>query len=105
MRETKGLISAFRLDGKGGGAPLTWEQIRAHRPEEGPVWIQLNLAFDPSCLENMAAVRHHLPDFAVLDPKGRQDETGWDACAAGWFSPSWEIDDDSVYFRADARAE
>jgi hypothetical protein len=33
MSESGGLIYAVRLDGRGGGEPLDWEQIRAASPQ------------------------------------------------------------------------
>jgi hypothetical protein len=67
--------------------------------------IQMNFAFDPETLSDFAAVRYHLPDFAVLDTKGRADETGWDVPVAGWFSPEWEIREDWMYVNRGVRLE
>ena len=33
MSESDGLIYAVRLDGRGGGTPLDWDQIRAGSPQ------------------------------------------------------------------------
>jgi hypothetical protein len=61
--------------------------------------IQMNFAFDPEVLTDFSALRYHLPDYAILDAKGRLDETGWDVPVAGWFNPEWEIRDDWMYVR------
>lgn len=42
MNEQFGLVSAWVLDGDGAGHELDWEGIRAHRPEDGPLWIHVN---------------------------------------------------------------
>ncbi len=43
MRETTaGLICALQLDGKGGGTPLDWEQVYAHQPKNGVMWLHLD---------------------------------------------------------------
>ncbi len=37
-----GLICAFVLDGRGGGRPLGWAEIRTWRPEDGVLWVHLD---------------------------------------------------------------
>ena len=41
MDESDGLNGAWRLDGKGGAAALDWYGVTAWRPEDGPIWIEL----------------------------------------------------------------
>jgi len=41
MDENGGLNGAWRLDGKGGAAALDWNGVTAWRPEDGPIWIEL----------------------------------------------------------------
>ena len=43
-----GLIHAYLLDGKGGGRPLDWSEIRQWTPEQGPVWIHLDYTSEVS---------------------------------------------------------
>lgn len=38
----QGLVTAYLLNGKGGGAPLEWEQINAWQPEQGLLWVHLD---------------------------------------------------------------
>lgn len=38
-----GLISAYRLDGSGGGTALDWRDIQAPPPSDGVTWIHLDL--------------------------------------------------------------
>lgn len=42
MTQDTGLINAFLLDGKGGGKPLNWEEIRAWTPNRSVLWVHLN---------------------------------------------------------------
>ncbi|MGE4220226.1 MAG: zinc transporter ZntB [Alphaproteobacteria bacterium] len=39
---TDGLNGAWRLDGKGGAVALDWDGVTAWRPEDGPIWIELD---------------------------------------------------------------
>ncbi len=41
MNEQPDLICAYALDGRGGGRRLDWDRVRAHRPEDGGLWIHL----------------------------------------------------------------
>ncbi len=40
--EADGLVSAYLLDGKGGGRELTWTEVRGWSPEQGTLWVHLN---------------------------------------------------------------
>jgi zinc transporter len=40
--ENEGLITAFIFDGKGGGYPITWEEVRSWAPDQGVMWVHLN---------------------------------------------------------------
>jgi zinc transporter len=42
MSESAGLICAYLLDGKGGGQPIGWDEIRAWKPEQGTLWLHLD---------------------------------------------------------------
>ena len=43
MKETdQGLVSAYILDGKGGGRKVGWEEIDSWKPKQGILWIHLN---------------------------------------------------------------
>jgi len=43
MSESDGLIYALQLDGRGGGAPVGWDEIRAGSPQPGgPLWLHLD---------------------------------------------------------------
>ena len=39
----EGLICAYLFDGKGRGKVLGWEGIRAWKPEDGVIWVHVNL--------------------------------------------------------------
>ncbi|KPJ80826.1 MAG: hypothetical protein AMJ58_06985 [Gammaproteobacteria bacterium SG8_30] len=41
MNEQPDLICAYALDGRGGGRRLDWDGVRAHRPEDGGLWVHL----------------------------------------------------------------
>ncbi len=41
-----GLVAAYRLDGRGGGEQLDWEQLKRWQPGEGVLWVHLNRKFD-----------------------------------------------------------
>ncbi len=49
MTETDGLISAFLLDGEGGGRALGWEQIAALQESDGVLWVHLDRNVERSC--------------------------------------------------------
>lgn len=38
----QGLISSWRLDGKGGGTPLNWDELQADSADAGVTWIYLD---------------------------------------------------------------
>lgn len=42
MTEQKGLLSAFVLDGNGGGREVSWDGVRAWQPSTGVLWIHLD---------------------------------------------------------------
>ncbi len=42
MSDDDGLLSAYVLDGEGGGKSLGWEGIRAWQPEQGVLWVHLD---------------------------------------------------------------
>ena len=43
MKETdQGLVSAYILDGKGGGRKVGWEEIGSWKPKQGILWVHLN---------------------------------------------------------------
>lgn len=44
MDENNGLVFAFALDGKGGGIPLDWNEIKAWRPGESTLWLHMDYA-------------------------------------------------------------
>ncbi len=41
MEASPDLICAYILDGQGGGRSVAWEGVRAHRPEDGVLWVHL----------------------------------------------------------------
>lgn len=43
-----GLICAYLLDGEGGGEQLSWDLVRAWKPEDGPLWVHLDYACEDS---------------------------------------------------------
>jgi len=61
--------------------------------------VQLNVSVRPEDLADIFAVRYHIPDYIVLDEEGRKDPTGWQAPAAGWFTPEWSLDTDLLDLR------
>jgi zinc transporter len=61
MTEPQGLIYSVRFDGKGGGTPIGWNEIRSWSPASGgPIWLHL----DYSAPE----VRSWLLEESGLDP-------------------------------------
>lgn len=42
MKKEKALITAYLLDGKGGGRQLKWSEINEWKPEQGVLWVHLN---------------------------------------------------------------
>jgi zinc transporter len=48
MTEENGLISAFILDGKGGGRAVDWQGIRAWRADQGMLWVHLSFTAEGS---------------------------------------------------------
>ena len=42
MSDADGFVFAYRLDGRGGGAKLTWEQARQLPVEDGLLWLHLD---------------------------------------------------------------
>lgn len=42
----EGLVAAYRLDGRGGGERLDWQDIRRWQPGNGVLWVHLNRKFD-----------------------------------------------------------
>ena len=46
MDGENGLICAYVLDGKGGGAPLDWEGVAGWGPQQGTLWVHLDHASD-----------------------------------------------------------
>ena len=41
MQVAADLICAYVFDGNGGGRLLDWSGVRAHRPEDGWLWVHL----------------------------------------------------------------
>lgn len=39
---TSGLLHAYLLDGRGGGRALSWDEVRAWRPGDGLLWVNLD---------------------------------------------------------------
>jgi len=48
MTEQEGLLSAFVLDGKGGGNEISWDDIRSWQPSIGTLWVHLDRAHPES---------------------------------------------------------
>lgn len=48
MSETRGLIHAFVLDGKGGGRRLDWAGVEAWQESDGVLWLYLDLTQEDS---------------------------------------------------------
>ncbi|MBF0370051.1 MAG: zinc transporter ZntB [Magnetococcales bacterium] len=48
MEIQNSLIHAFILDGQGGGRPMDWDEIRSWTPEQGFLWVHLQLAYQES---------------------------------------------------------
>ncbi len=55
-----GLICAYALDGHGGGKEIGWEEIRAHKPDDGPIWVHLD--------RTSREVREFILNNAPVDP-------------------------------------
>ena len=46
MSENDGLVFSYILNGKGGGTPIDWEQIRKWKPDQGILWLHLDYKDD-----------------------------------------------------------
>jgi len=55
-----GLICAYALDGQGGGKQIGWEEIREHKPDDGPIWVHLD--------RTSREVREFILNHAPVDP-------------------------------------
>ena len=42
MDENDGLVFSYILDGRGGGRPISWEDVEKWIPEDGMLWLHLN---------------------------------------------------------------
>ncbi|HLD16153.1 MAG TPA: zinc transporter ZntB [Coxiellaceae bacterium] len=42
VRKNQGLICAYLVDGHGGGRALSWEDVKAWKPADGLLWVNLN---------------------------------------------------------------
>lgn len=42
MAGEQGLITAYVLDGHGGGRELEWQVVRAWKPADGFLWVHLD---------------------------------------------------------------
>lgn len=74
MSNTDGLISAYILDGKGGGQSIGWEEINAWSENDGMLWVHLNYS-DAEC-ENWLNEKSGLDELVVAaltdeDPRPR----------------------------------
>jgi zinc transporter len=74
--ETKGLIYAFLLDGKGSARRLGWEDVERWKPEEGPLWLH----FDYTSPETVAWISeksglHEVPASVLLTEESRPRTT------------------------------
>ena len=63
MVEQTGLVSAFLLDGHGGGLSCDWERIAAWAPSDGLLWIHLNRDSDDA--QTWLRERSGLDDLVV----------------------------------------
>ncbi|HRC58894.1 MAG: zinc transporter ZntB [Myxococcales bacterium] len=59
-----GLVYAFLLDGRGGAQTLTWEAVRAWRPEQGVLWVHLDYSHE--------VVARWLAERSSLDETSRE---------------------------------
>ena len=41
--QQSGLVAAYRLDGSGGGEELDWDRVAAWRPDQGVLWVHLDV--------------------------------------------------------------
>jgi zinc transporter len=80
MTEQDGLILAYRLDGRGGGRPAGWNEIRAWRPDGDFLWMHLDYegvevqrwlseesGFDPVIAEALTEQETRPRSFAAHD--------------------------------------
>ncbi len=71
---TGGLVAAVVLDGQGGSRSLTWSEVEAWRPEDGILWIHLDLQ-EPSArswIENGAGLESGVGEALLTeDPRPR----------------------------------
>ncbi len=71
MENRNSLIHAFVLDGRGGGEPVDWDDIRSWTPERGFLWVHLQLADPEGCdwMRKESGLDTILTE-ALLDPDG-----------------------------------
>jgi len=60
MSETEAMVFAYLLDGKGGGTPKTWLDLKDWRPEDGLLWVHLD--------SQNSAAQSWLQNESGLDP-------------------------------------
>jgi zinc transporter len=48
LERQSGLLFAYRLDGKGGGTRLDWDEVGAWKPGKGALWLHLDYQCDDS---------------------------------------------------------
>lgn len=72
MLEGSGLICAYILNGSGKAQPLTWDEIRAWKPEDGVLWVHVerNHTDTMAWLEHEAGIEEIVLD-ALLEEETR----------------------------------
>ena len=60
MSETEAMVFAYLLDGKGGGTPKTWLDLKDWHPEDGLLWVHLD--------SQNSAAQSWLQNESGLDP-------------------------------------
>jgi len=76
-----GLIHAYRLDGKGGGVRVGWKDVRAWEPEDGHLWVHLDMQAEGAerWLRQASGIEEHACDALLADatrPQARPSGTG-----------------------------
>lgn len=77
MTEERGLIAAYVLDGKGGATALDWAGVGRWKPEDGLLWVILDLGPEAVqwLLESSGVSRPTAEALTAEDPRPRCSET------------------------------
>lgn len=64
-----GLVTAWLMDGRGGGRTIGWEEIRGWNPEQGLIWVHLDLTGKAArrWLRRESGLEHHMAEALLAE--------------------------------------